>query len=121
MKTVEAPGMKSTQVDARESVSFDRSALPSSSRLSGAVYPSLVAINTAWVHQSPPQGEFNASRTAGRLRELVKRSACVWRLLPHSRGTVSGRFRPPPADRPQPCKRGLGDSSCTDENLRHPT
>ena len=48
MKTVEAPDMKRTQVDARKSVSFDRSALPSSSQLSGAVYPSLVAINTTW-------------------------------------------------------------------------
>ena len=39
--------MKSLQV-AGVSASLDRSALPSSTQLSGAVYPSLAAINTTW-------------------------------------------------------------------------
>ena len=47
-KTLESPDIRSMQVEARVSAPFDRSALPKSTQLSGAVYPSLAAINTTW-------------------------------------------------------------------------
>lgn len=47
-KTVESPDIRSMQVEARVSAPFDHSVLPRSTQLSGAVYPSLAAINTTW-------------------------------------------------------------------------
>ena|SRR5690348_954027 len=48
IKAVESPDMKSTQVAPHESASFDRSALRSSTRLSGVVHPILAGISTTW-------------------------------------------------------------------------
>lgn len=47
-KTVESPDIKSVRVEVRASAPIDRSAMPRGTQLSGAVYPSLAAINTTW-------------------------------------------------------------------------
>jgi hypothetical protein len=47
-KTVEPSDTKSARVEARASVSLGDSALPSSTELGRAVYPSLAAITTTW-------------------------------------------------------------------------